>query len=323
MATTTNPRTGPSSGSPADPDSSPAAVLVLGSANTDVVLAVPAVPAAGETVLATGMARHPGGKGLNQAVAAARAGARTAFLGAVGDDEAGEALARVLADDGVDVALLRRVAEPTGTAHIAVQDDGDNAIVVAPGANGTLVELTDTDLAAVGAARVLVAQLEVPLAGVLAAAIAARAAGTTVVLNAAPAAALPPDLLAVVDVLVVNEHEAAVVAGEHGEPEVLAARLLELVPAVVITLGGAGALHAARDGERGLTPAPVARVVDTTGAGDTATGVLAARLAGGLPLAGAVRRAVVAGSLAVETAGAVPSIPTAAQVDARLADTAP
>ncbi len=295
-----------------------AAVVVLGSANTDVVLAVPAVPAAGETVLATGMARHPGGKGLNQAVAAARAGARTAFLGAVGRDEAGAALAAVLAQDGVDDALLRRVEEPTGTAHVAVQDDGDNAIVVAPGANGTLVELTGRELAAVGAARVLVAQLEVPLTAVLAAARAARVAGTTVVLNAAPATTLPPDLLALVDVLVVNEHEAAVVAGRPGAPEALAAHLLTRVPAVVVTLGGAGALHAVRDGGSARVPAPAARAVDTTGAGDTATGVLAAALAAGLPMADAVRRAVTAGSLAVETAGAVPSIPTAAQVDARL-----
>ena len=296
-------------------------VLVLGSANTDVVLAVPAVPAAGETVLATAMARHPGGKGLNQAVAAARAGARTAFVGAVGHDEAGAALAAVLTGDGVDVALLRRVEEPTGTAHIAVQDDGDNAIVVAAGANGTVTALTGADVAAVGAARVLVAQLEVPLDGVLAAATAARAAGTTVVLNAAPAAVLPAQLLAVVDVLVVNEHEAAVVAGRHGDPDVVVERLLELVPAVVLTLGGAGAVHAVRGGEPGRVPAPVTHVVDTTGAGDTATGVLAAALAAGLPLTDAVRRAVTAGSLAVRTAGAVPSIPTAAQVDAELSPT--
>ncbi|WP_092864898.1 ribokinase [Quadrisphaera sp. DSM 44207] len=298
-------------------------VVVLGSANADVVLAVERVPAAGETVLARSTARYPGGKGLNQAVAATRAGARTAFLAALGQDEAGSALAAVLTEHGVSAALVRRVDVPTGTAHIAVQDDGDNAIVVAPGANATLTGLTGRDAEAIATARVLVAQLEVPLEGVLAGARAAQGAGTAVVLNAAPARPLPDELLGLVDVLVVNEHEAAELAGASGaggDVGATARHLLQRVPAVVVTLGGAGALHARRTAEEGRVPAPVVDVVDTTGAGDTCTGVLAAALAQGAPLADAVRRAVVAGALSVQVRGAVPSIPTAEQVDRALAD---
>ncbi len=305
------------------PSGEPARVVVLGSANTDVVLAVPRVPAAGETLLATSTAHHPGGKGLNQVVAVARAGAAAVFIGAVGDDEAGTALVEVLREAGADTRLLRRVAEPTGTAHIAVQDDGDNAIIVAPGANGTLDALTDADAAAFDDAAVLVLSLEVPLEGVVAAARRASAAGAVVVLNAAPARELPDELLDLVDVLVVNEHEAALLAGSDdggdggdGDDVAASARaLLRRVSAVVVTLGGSGALVVRRGEAPQEVAAPRVDVVDTTGAGDTATGYLAAGLAAGLDLPGAVRRAVVAGSLAVQRAGAVPSIPTAGEVD--------
>ena len=186
-----------------------------------------------------------------------------------------------------------------------VQADGDNAIVVAAGANGLLDGLRPDDIEAVEGATVLVAQLEVPLAAVLSAARVARSAATKVVLNAAPAQPLPPELLEVVDVLVVNEHEAA---------ELGAA--VDSVPVLVVTLGAAGARITDAAGTREVPGIP-AKVVDTTGAGDAFTGYLAAGLAAGLALDAAVARAVVAGALAVETAGAVPSIPDAVAVDAR------
>jgi len=308
-------------------DSPPPSVVVVGSANLDVVLSVAAVPRAGETVLARGTARGAGGKGLNQAVAVARAGAACTFVAAVGDDEAGRDLTRTMTDEGIDVAHLRTSAEPTGTAHIAVQDDGDNAIVVAAGANATLRELTAADRELLAAASVVVAQLEVPPEVVTAAAQAAPAA--TVVLNAAPAAVLPPELLAAVDVLVVNEHEALVVSGLSApagadvaaDPALLQRvvdALLEVVPAVVVTLGGRGARWSARGGAGGEVAAPRVPVLDTTGAGDTAVGYLAAALAAGEPLAVAVAHAVTAGSLAVQAAGAVPSVPRRTAVLERL-----
>jgi ribokinase len=281
-------------------------VTVLGSLNLDVVISVEAVPGAGETVLASGRRRVPGGKGLNQAIAASRAGARTVMIGAVGEDEAGGVLLGAADEAGVDTACVRRVAGPSGTAWVMVQADGDNAIVVDSGANGTMTALRPADLEAVAAGSVLVAQLETPLTAVLEVARAARAAGVRVVLNAAPAADLPADLLRVVDVLVVNEHEARHFSGADRA----------LVGALVVTLGADGALVVDGGGERTVPGVP-ADVVDTTAAGDTFTGYLAAGLATGASLDEACARAVVAGALAVETAGAVSSIPSARQVDHR------
>jgi ribokinase len=186
-----------------------------------------------------------------------------------------------------------------------VQADGDNAIVVDQAANGTVDSLRASDLEVVTDASVLVMQLETPLPAVLSAALAARSAGTRVVLNAAPARELPAELLDAVDVLVVNEHEAA-----HN-PDARAR-----VGALVVTLGAEGARVADAEGERHVAGVQ-ARAVDTTAAGDTFTGYLAAGLAAGLGLDAAVGRAVVAGALAVETPGAVPSIPHAAQVEER------
>lgn len=292
-------------------------VLVLGSANLDLVSSVTAIPAPGETVLSTARDARAGGKGLNQAVAAARAGARTAMLGAVGDDDAAQLLLRAAAGAGIDTALLRRVAGASGTAWIMVRADGENAIVVDSGANATLERLTDDERSAVAAARVLVAQLETPLSAVAEGVALAREAGVPVVLNAAPAAALPAELLVCVDVLVVNEHEARHLSG-NADPAAAATALLDVVGAVVVTLGADGALLADTAGHRRVAGVPAA-VVDTTGAGDTFTGVLAATLATGADLDAAAARAVVAGALAVEAAGAVPSIPTAAQIEARTA----
>ena len=291
-------------------------VTVLGSLNLDLVLGVARVPGAGETVLSTGRDRGAGGKGLNQAVAVARAGAATAMLGAVGTDEAAAFLLDTAAAAGVDVSSVRHVAGPSGTALVLVQADGDNAIVVDAAANATLESLTPEERETVRGGRVLVAQLEVPLTAVAEAASEARAAGVLVVLNAAPAQELSADLLALVDVLVVNEHEAADLSGA-GDPEDAARALLDRVGAVVVTLGADGALLVDGAGARRVPGVP-ARAVDTTGAGDTFTGVLAAALAAGAGLDAGAARAVVAGALAVETAGAISSIPTAAQVDARM-----
>ena len=297
-------------------------LVVLGSANLDVVYRVASIPRAGETVLATGESRHPGGKGLNQAVAAARAGAATAFVACIGNDAAGDELMDVILDAGIETSTVRRLDAPTGLALITVQDDGDNAIVVAAGANRTLVRLTDVQREAVAAAAVLVAQLEIPLEVVVEAAHVARQSGTRFVLNVAPAQSLDDDVLGLVDVLVANEHEATMLTAEP-EPMQSAHRLLDRVPAVVVTTGASGCVVATRESRGEHVPAACAEVVDTTGAGDTFTGVLAAGMASGLSVLDATRRAVVAAAISVEHDGAVPSIPTREQVDARLASYRP
>ena len=291
-------------------------VVVVGSANLDLIASLPSIPAPGETVLATGRQSRAGGKGLNQAVAAARAGAHTLLVAAVGDDAAADELLGAAAGAGIDTTLVRRVPGPSGTAWIMVRPDGENAIVVDSAANATLAALTGPERRAVEEARVVVGQLETPLAAIAEAAALATEAGTTFVLNAAPARDLPDAVLASVDVLVVNEHEARQLAGQ-ADPDRAASALLARAGSVVVTLGAEGALVADAAGTRRVAGVR-ARVVDTTGAGDTFTGVLAATLADGGDLDGAVARAVVAGALAVEAEGAVPSIPTAERIEQRL-----
>lgn len=283
-------------------------VVVVGSANLDLIASLEAIPAPGETVLARDVEQRPGGKGLNQAVAAARAGVPTTLVAAVGDDDAGGVLLGAADDSGVDTALVRREPGASGTAWIMVGRDGENAIVVTSAANATLTALTEAERAAVTGATVVVAQLETPLSTISEVAQAVEGGQGVFVLNAAPARDLPDDLLRRVDVLVVNEGEAAALSGVDA--------LLERVGAVVVTLGAQGALVADRHGRREV-PGVRADVVDTTGAGDTFTGYLAAALASGASLDDAVARAVVAGAIAVERPGAVPSIPTAQEVDAR------
>lgn len=290
-------------------------VVVVGSANVDLVVAVERHPGPGETVLGGDLRRTPGGKGANQAVAAARAGgADTTLVAALGHDEAAELLLDSLTGAGVHVDAIQRVDAPTGTALITVAADGENAIVVATGANShvTLGPSTRDRLAR---ADVVLAQLEIPL-DVVTAAAAARRPGALFVLNAAPSRSLPDALWRQVDVLVVNEHEATdLVPGSEGF-EVAAARLAERVPTVVVTLGSEGALVARRGRWPDAVPAPRVRAVDTTGAGDTFCGVLAAGLAAGEDVLGAVRRAGVAGAIAVTRAGAQAAVPTAAEVAA-------
>ncbi|PZF95853.1 ribokinase [Micromonospora deserti] len=305
-----------------------ARVIVVGSANLDLVVSTPQLPRPGETVLGGDFRTVPGGKGANQAVAAARAGATCEFVGAVGSDEFGRQLRDSLAGAGVDVRGLRSVPGPSGVALIAVDQAAENFIVVAPGANAALTDLDAADRAAVGAADVLLLQLEVPLPTVVRAADLARAGGTTVVLNAAPAAPLPAELLDMVDVLVVNEHEAAVVAGVFSDdPAVLLDALLALVPRVVLTLGARGAAYADRRGVRRSVPAPVVDAVDTTAAGDAFTGALAVGWAerGGAVDADAVtdalRWACAAGAACAQRPGASTALPERAAIDALYAAT--
>jgi ribokinase len=285
-------------------------VVVVGSANVDVVLPVRRIPRPGETVLASGLSRGPGGKGANQAVAAARAGAATAFVVSLGDDDGGALLRDALGGAGVDLSLARSIPIPTGTAIITVDESGENAITVAPSANAELV-LDDASTAAVAGAAVVLAQLEIPFDTVAAAARAAR----YMILNAAPAATLDDELLGQVDLLVVNEHEAGVVSGLDADPATTGGALLDRVPAVVVTLGGEGALVLRRGAEPEKVPGFSVQVVDTTAAGDTFCGVLAATLARGADLPAAVRRANAAAALSVQTAGAIASVPTAEAID--------
>lgn len=295
-------------------------VLVVGSANLDLVLAVDALPAPGETVLATHRAEGPGGKGANQAVAAARAGARTALLAALGDDDAAALLRAALTGAGVDVGRLRTVGAPTGAAFVTVDARGENAIVVDAGANALLLDLTDDELDRVGAARVVLCQLEVPLATVAA---AVAAATGIVVLNAAPARTLASYLLQGVHVLVVNEHEARVMGGTPDLGRAVS-RLLEQVPEVVMTLGAAGALLARRDAEPLRIPGiPARHVVDTTGAGDVFCGAYAAGRAAGEDSTTAARLACAAASLSVERPGAGRSAPSLEEARERLAEVGP
>lgn len=288
-------------------------VVVVGSANVDQVFHVDRIPDPGETVLATGSSTARGGKGQNQAVAASRAGAATAFIAAVGHDAFGDDTREGLSGDGVDVTYLRTVDAPTGTALIAVDVTGENTIIVDAGANRLLVDLSSADATAIANARVLALQLEIPLDTVIAAARLAHSASTVVMLNAAPIRDLPPELLASLDILVVNEHEAAELAGERDWRELVAD-----VPVVVVTLGADGALLLQRDSEEVRVAAPSVTAVDATGAGDTFCGAFAAGVAEGMEYERALRFAVVAASISVESAGAVPSIPNRAQIDARM-----
>ena len=289
------------------------AIVVLGSANMDLVVRQPRLPHPGETMFGSSFGTVAGGKGLNQAIAAARVGGDVAFLGAVGGDAFGATLRATLEADRVDVSALALVERPTGTAHISVLDGGENAIVVVPDANGVELPLDDAQRSAIRAARYLVVQFERPLPLVAAAVAFARENGVTTVVTPAPVLPLPDDFLDAVDILVPNAAEACALAGVDDEAD--AARLLSRrVGTVVVTRGSRGAL-VARGGEivAEVAAHPVSPV-DTTGAGDTFTGVLVARLAAGDPEPDALRAASVAAALATTRPGASPSMPTWAEV---------
>lgn len=289
-------------------------ILVAGSANLDFVVRAAHIPAPGETVLGRALQTYPGGKGANQAVAAARAGgAATHMLLALGDDAYALPLEDSLAGAGVQLHIVRDGDNATGCAFICVSDAAENAITVAPGANNRLAPEHLPPLDGFGH---LLMQLETPLATVTAYARAARAAGVKVVLNAAPAQALDAQDLTDVDVLIVNEGELASISGKDGS---IAQRLQRIrVPIVVVTLGERGCCARTEHGFLTQTAFPVTPV-DTTGAGDTFCGVLIAALDQGIDLAEALRHASAASALACTRPGAQSSIPQRDAVKALLA----
>ncbi|MEV6349369.1 ribokinase [Actinoplanes sp. NPDC051851] len=288
-------------------------VVVVGSANMDLVGLAERLPRPGETVLGDDFVMTAGGKGANQAIAACRAGGATTFLGAIGSDAFGVTLSARLTAAGVDTSHLRTAYGASGVAVIMVDRAGENSILVSPGANQTFLDLGEAERAAVAGADVLLCQQEIPLSTVAAALTAGRAAGTRTILNAAPARDLPAGLLDRVDLLVVNETEARAITG-RAEPEVAA--LLELVPRVVLTLGGAGSRYADRDGRDVRVPAFAVEVADTTAAGDAFTGALAVAWGEGRDLVDAVRWANAAGAACVRRIGASNALPERAEIDA-------
>ena len=291
-------------------------LLVVGSANLDFVVRAAHVPAPGETVLGRDFQTFPGGKGANQAVACARAGGmQTRMLLALGNDGFADTLEKSLEEAGVQLQVVRS-ALPTGTAFICLSDDAENAITVAPGANGSL---RGDELSSMQGVSHLLLQLETPLDAVIAFARQARKSGVLVALNAAPARALPIELLHSVDVLIVNEGELAAVTGHQGSvAECLA--LLD-VPCVVVTLGARGCC-ARQGGAFFLQPGFEVQAVDTTAAGDTFCGVLVAALGRDEALPAALTLACAASALTCTGLGAQSSIPTQAQVRALLQDSA-
>ena len=301
-------------------------VLVVGSLNMDLRIRTPRLPAPGETLTGSGFDTDGGGKGANQAVAAARQGARVAMLGAVGQDAHGAALLAALQADGIDTHAVERIAgTPSGTAAILLMPDGENSIVVISGANHALTpERVRAQADRLRQARVVVAQLECPLDAVAEALAIAREAGAVTVLNAAPVQPLGDALLGQLDWLVVNEIEAAALAGMPvpgpAEARTVAEQLRRRGPRqVLVTLGAEGLVLAGPEGTLAL-PAPRVQAVDTTGAGDTVVGALAAALAAGRPLREALTRAQAAAALAVTRLGTQSAMPTAAEVDRLVAD---
>jgi ribokinase len=293
-------------------------ICVVGSLNMDLVMRTPHLPAPGETISGGPFATHPGGKGANQAVAAARLGAAVAMVGRVGGDAFGARLRTELTEADIDIRQVVTLPDmASGVALIAVEASGQNSIIIAPGANGAL---TPADVEAanppITAAQVLLLQLETPLPAVQRAAELAHATGTLVLLNPAPAQPLPAELLAQVDYLIPNEQEAALLLGETiatGADAAGAAQRLCAqtgVGGVVITLGAQGALLAQAQTEPQFVPAHPVAVVDTTAAGDAFVGAFAVALAEGRTPAEAMRWGNAAGALAVTTAGAQPSLPT-------------
>lgn len=287
-------------------------VVVVGSLNLDLVATADRLPGPGETVGGDRYDEFAGGKGLNQAVAAARAGARVAMLGCVGDDDAGERLRSIVRDEGIDDRRLTTIPDtPTGRALITVDRDAENSIVVVPGANGHVA----VDPEALPPAHVLLTQFEVPLAAVTTAVRAARAAGAVTILNPAPAhVEVSDDLLAASSVVVPNQHEVELLGG--------AETIIERgADTVVVTRGGDG-VDVVDAGGTTHHDAFAVTALDTTGAGDAFCGALAARLAAGDDPADAVRFATAAGALATTASGAVPSLPHADAVR-RLLDGSP
>jgi ribokinase len=295
-------------------------ILVFGSINVDVLVPVPALPRPGETVLGGDYALMPGGKGANQAVAARRTGAQVVLAGAIGEDAFAGLALETLRRDGVDLWLVKPVARPTGCAAIMIgaqgEQRGENLIAVAPGANREALAACVPE-AMLGRDTTIVCQMEVPAAETWALLRRARAAGARTMLNLAPAAPLDPAALADIDILVANRGEAATLGAD---PAALAGRLRQ---ALVVTDGAAGSTAWLAEGGRIDTPALAIDPIDTTGAGDTFVGVLAAALDAGVPLALGLRRASTAAGLACLARGAQSAMPDAREIDAALANLPP
>ena len=290
-------------------------VVVIASLNIDLVVVADRLPLPGETVLGGRFGTHDGGKGANQAVAAARVGARVSVIGAVGTDAHGERAVASLAAEGIDTSRVRRLeAEPTGVAIIAVGPRGENQIVVAPGANA-LLELDDDDRALIGSADVMLTSHEVPPATTIDALRTAHAAGITAILNPAPARALSSEILSLGPILTPNEHELVVGIGNDVTDTALDELAARHHGPVIVTQGPAGALLAEGDRRDRFDGWLAPGVVDTTGAGDTFCGVLAAWLAEGRPLGEAIDAANAAGALSVAAVGARAGMPTREALD--------
>lgn len=295
-------------------------ITVVGSVNMDLVFRTPRMPGVGETLHGHDFHQIPGGKGANQAVAAARLGAQVEFIGAVGADGFGEFSRNCLKAEAIALDHLTSVSEiATGVACILVTDSGDNSIVLAAGANASLTPAqVEAAAHSIQAAQILICQLETPLATVSRAIEIAKAKGVKVILNPAPAQALTDDLLRQVDYLIVNETEAtqlsAIEVVDQASAQAASQRLLQRGAAcVLLTMGGNGALITEHSGTQ-FIPAIKVTVVDTTAAGDTFVGALAVGLANGLEVLAASREAQYAAALTVTKLGAQTSIPTRQQV---------
>ena len=290
-------------------------ITVIGSINVDLVAVADALPQAGETLLGKAFVTAPGGKGANQALAATRAGASVRMVGAVGSDPFASVAVAQLAADGVALSGVETVPGATGVAVILVGRQGDNVIVVVPGANAQVgVRQAERSLAEVSDGLVLLQQ-EIPAATVSFALDAARAKGMLSVLNTAPASDDSRLLAAKADVLVANEGEFERIAGHGAFGRAVADLARTNGQTVVVTRGAAGALVATADGEVAEIRAPTVEAIDTVGAGDTFCGYLAAGLSRGLPLRASIDRAVRAASLACTRTGAQSAVPTADEVD--------
>jgi ribokinase len=283
-------------------------IVVFGSMNMDLMVRVARAPRGGETLQGRSFFTNPGGKGANQAVACARQGARVAMVGCVGEDEFGKTLRNALADDGITTANVQTVQESTGVAVVMVDDEGENRITIIPGANHLLKAEPE-----VLAGQYLLLQCEVPMAEVVLAARTMRARGSTVVMNPAPVCKLPDELWSLVDILVMNEIEAAELSGlPAADPASAAAAATSLrrrgPSTAIVTLGSQGVVVADDAGCRHF-PALAVRVVDTTAAGDTFIGAMCAARAAGQSVDAAVMRGIQAAAICVTRAGAQASIP--------------
>ena len=302
----------------------PSRVIVVGSLNVDIVVTVPRMPDSGETVFGTGVEHHAGGKGLNQAVAAARLGADVTMVGAVGSDAGADFLRGVVAAEGIDDRFVGGASGPSGTALIEVDDTGANRIVVVSGSNSSVTALAVTEaIQQTKDAAVVLVQGEVPVAAIEAAMRAGRAIGARTILNPAPVFDLDKSLLSLVDVLIPNEHEAAQITGLHTDSTVDAtdaalALVSDGVGCVVITRGSRGSVWANAQGSGSFGVFAVTPI-DTVAAGDAFCGGFAAALAEGQEFIEALRWASAAGALSTTVRGAVPSLPQRTAVEDLLA----